>query len=124
MNGVITNVKIAAWCVVEGLPSGVNPCEAFVGWDCGIRLVELGINGRVTGVQPGKEFLLGRELPRSPGHAATLFSTYTFNSDQKLLNGLRLGAGATYKSSTWLDTGQKGCSNGHPASDPPTHPHR
>ena len=63
-------------------------------------------NGRVTGVQPGKEFLLGRELPRSPGHAATLFSTYTFNSDQKLLNGLRLGAGATYKSSTWLDTGQ------------------
>ena len=70
-------------------------------WD--VQLALAGFHGKITGAPPGREFVIGRELPRSPDRSASLFTNYRFEGG--VLNGLRLGVGANYKNDTWLDTG-------------------
>ena len=60
-------------------------------------------DGSITGAPPGREFVIGRELPRSPEKSWSLFTNYRFVGGG--LDGLRLGAGASHKNDTWLDTG-------------------
>ena len=60
-------------------------------------------DGKVTGAPPGREFVLGRELPRSPEQSASLFTNYTIKGGPA--DGVRVGFGANYKNDTWLDTG-------------------
>ena len=60
-------------------------------------------DGEITGAPPGREFIIGRELPRSPEKSASLFTNYTLKGGPA--DGLRIGFGANYKNDTWLDTG-------------------
>lgn len=60
-------------------------------------------DGKITGAPVGREFLIGRELPRSPEQSASLFTNYTFKGGP--VDGIRVGFGANYKNDTWLDTG-------------------
>lgn len=60
-------------------------------------------DGHVTGAPQGREFLIGRELPRSPEKSLSLFSNYAIKGG--VADGVRVGFGANYKNDTWLDTG-------------------
>ncbi|MCX6943686.1 MAG: TonB-dependent receptor plug domain-containing protein [Opitutales bacterium] len=60
-------------------------------------------HGEITGAPPGREFVIGRELPRSPEKSWSLFTNYRFEGGA--LDGFRLGMGANHKNDTWLDTG-------------------
>jgi iron complex outermembrane receptor protein len=61
-------------------------------------------DGEITGTAPGREFLLGRELPRAPEKAANLLADYKF-ADSGAFSGVRATVGANWKTDTWLDTG-------------------
>lgn len=60
-------------------------------------------DGKITGAPPGREFVIGRELPRSPDQSASLFTNYTIKGGPA--DNVRVGFGANYKNDTWLDTG-------------------
>ncbi|HRE04952.1 MAG TPA: TonB-dependent receptor [Opitutaceae bacterium] len=62
-------------------------------------------DGKITGVQPGREFLIGRELPRAPEKAANVFVNYKIDGDG-VLGNTRWTLGANWKNDTWLDLGQ------------------
>jgi iron complex outermembrane recepter protein len=62
-------------------------------------------DGKITGVQPGREFLIGRELPRAPEKAGNLLVNYKIDGEG-LLGNTRWTFGANWKNDTWLDLGQ------------------
>jgi outer membrane receptor for Fe3+-dicitrate len=72
-------------------------------------------NGKVTGAPQGRDWLIGRELPRSPEKSASLFTNYTIKGG--FADGVRAGFGANYKNDTWLDTGLNQLTLGRRSSD-------
>jgi iron complex outermembrane receptor protein len=61
-------------------------------------------DGQITGAAPGREFVIGLELPRAPEKMGNLLMNYRFGGGTPL-NGLNLTLGANYRNDTWLDTG-------------------
>jgi outer membrane receptor protein involved in Fe transport len=72
-------------------------------------------DGVITGAPVGREFVIGRELPRSPRKSWSLFTNYLFAGGP--LDGLRLGFGASHKNNTWLDTGLNQATLGRRSDD-------
>ena len=67
-------------------------------------LLYAGFNGRITGAPPGRNALIGYELPRAPEQSANLMVNYKLEGDGPL-GGTRWTFGANYKNDVWLDTG-------------------
>jgi iron complex outermembrane receptor protein len=62
-------------------------------------------NGRITGTAPQTPWNLGRKLPKAPETSGNLHAFYRFKSDG-WTTGLRIGLGASYAGSTWVDATQ------------------
>lgn len=62
-------------------------------------------NGRITGTAPQTPWNLGRKLPKAPETSGNLHAFYRFKAGG-WTNGLRLGLGASYAGSTWVDATQ------------------
>jgi iron complex outermembrane receptor protein len=61
-------------------------------------------DGKITGAPPGREALIGYELPRAPEKSANLLVNYTVGG-AGLLGNTRWTAGTNWKNDVWLDTG-------------------
>jgi iron complex outermembrane receptor protein len=61
-------------------------------------------DGKITGAPPGRNAIIGQELPRAPEKSANLFANYKIDGDG-VLGKTRWTLGANWKSKTWLDTG-------------------
>jgi len=61
-------------------------------------------NGKITGAPPGREALIGYELPRAPEKSANLMVNYKVDGEG-MLGNTRWTLGANYKNDVWLDTG-------------------
>jgi iron complex outermembrane receptor protein len=61
-------------------------------------------DGKITGAPPGRNAIIGQELPRAPEKSANFFANYKIDGDG-LLGKTRWTLGANWKSKTWLDTG-------------------
>ena len=62
-------------------------------------------NGRITGTAPQTPWNLGRKLPKAPETSGNLHAFYRFKNEG-WAKGLRLGLGASYQGSTWVDGAQ------------------
>ena len=60
-------------------------------------------DGKITGAPPGREALIGAELPRAPEKSANVLVNYTVVGG--LLNQTRWTVGTNWKNDVWLDTG-------------------
>jgi outer membrane receptor protein involved in Fe transport len=61
-------------------------------------------DGKITGAPPGREALIGAELPRAPEKSANILVNYTVVGGG-LLNQTRWTVGTNWKNDVWLDTG-------------------
>ena len=61
-------------------------------------------DGKITGAPPGREALIGAELPRAPEKSANVLVNYTVVGGG-LLNQTRWTVGTNWKNDVWLDTG-------------------
>jgi outer membrane receptor protein involved in Fe transport len=61
-------------------------------------------DGKITGAPPGREALIGYELPRAPEKSANVLVNYTVGG-AGLLGNTRWTAGTNWKNDVWLDTG-------------------
>ena len=61
-------------------------------------------DGKITGAPPGREALIGAELPRAPEKSANFLVNYTVVGGG-LLNQTRWTVGTNWKNDVWLDTG-------------------
>lgn len=61
-------------------------------------------NGKITGAPPGREALIGFELPRAPEKSANVMVNYK-TEGEGLLGGVRWTLGMNWKNDVWLDTG-------------------
>jgi outer membrane receptor protein involved in Fe transport len=61
-------------------------------------------DGKITGSPPGREALIGAELPRAPEKSANFLVNYTVVGGG-LLNQTRWTVGTNWKNDVWLDTG-------------------
>lgn len=61
-------------------------------------------DGKITGAPPGREVIIGRELPRAPEKSGNLLVNYKIDGEG-LLGNTRWTLGANYKNDVWLDTG-------------------
>jgi len=61
-------------------------------------------DGKITGAPPGREALIGRELPRAPEQSANVMVNYKIEGDG-LLSQTRWTLGTNWKNDVWLDTG-------------------
>ncbi len=93
----------------------LTPGEEVRGWEGQLayrpgRQLELSLsfshfNGRITGTAPQTPWNLGRKLPKAPETSWNLHAFYRVRSPG-LLNGLRIGLGASYADSAWVDAAQ------------------
>ena len=92
----------------------LTPGEEVKGWEAQVwyRPGQLEVsaafshfNGRITGTAPQTPWNLGRKLPKAPETSGNLHAFYRFKG-KGLTTGLRLGAGASYAGSTWVDGAQ------------------
>lgn len=61
-------------------------------------------DGKITGAPPGREALIGKELPRAPEKSANVMVNYKIDG-RGLLGQTRWTLGANWKNDVWLDTG-------------------
>lgn len=61
-------------------------------------------DGKITGAPPGREVIIGRELPRAPEKSGNLLVNYKVEGEG-LLGNTRWTLGMNYKNDNWLDTG-------------------
>jgi iron complex outermembrane recepter protein len=61
-------------------------------------------DGKITGAPPGREALIGRELPRAPEKSANVMVNYRTAGDG-FLGNVRWTLGMNWKNDVWLDTG-------------------
>lgn len=61
-------------------------------------------DGKVTGAPPGREAIIGFELPRAPEKSGNLLVNYKVEGDG-LLGNTRWTFGTNWKNDVWLDTG-------------------
>jgi len=61
-------------------------------------------DGKVTGAPPGREAIIGFELPRAPEKSGNLLVNYKVEGEG-LLGNTRWTFGANWKNDVWLDTG-------------------
>lgn len=61
-------------------------------------------DGKITGAPPGREALIGAELPRAPEKSANILVNYTV-AGGGLLKQTRWTIGTNWKNDVWLDTG-------------------
>ncbi len=61
-------------------------------------------DGKITGAPPGREALIGAELPRAPEKSANILVNYTVGG-AGFLGNTRWTVGTNWKNDVWLDTG-------------------
>ena len=61
-------------------------------------------DGKITGAPPGREALIGYELPRAPEKSANVMVNYKIDGDG-LFGNTRWTLGTNWKNDVWLDTG-------------------
>jgi outer membrane receptor protein involved in Fe transport len=61
-------------------------------------------DGKITGAPPGREAIIGRELPRAPEKSGNFLVNYKVDGSGWFGN-TRWTLGANYKNDVWLDTG-------------------
>ena len=61
-------------------------------------------NGRITGAPPGREGLIGFELPRAPERSGNAMVNYRIDGEG-LAGNTRWTLGTNWRNDTWLDTG-------------------
>mgnify|MGYP000014551776 FL=1 len=61
-------------------------------------------SGKITGAPPGREALIGYELPRAPEKSANVMTNYKIDGSGPL-GGTRWTLGLNWRNDTWLDTG-------------------
>lgn len=69
-----------------------------------LTLLYAQFNGKVTGAPPGREAIIGFELPRAPEKSANLMVNYR-TGGAGVLGNVRWTLGANWKNDVWLDTG-------------------
>lgn len=93
----------------------LTPGEEVNGWEAQlgyrpVRQLEISaafshFNGRITGTAPQTPWNLGRKLPKAPETSGNVHAFYRFKSGG-WTSGWRLGLGASYAASTWVDASQ------------------
>ncbi|MCX6933547.1 MAG: TonB-dependent receptor [Verrucomicrobia bacterium] len=61
-------------------------------------------DGKITGAPPGRNAIIGQELPRAPEQSGNILANYKIEGDGAL-GKTRWTLGANWRSKTWLDTG-------------------
>jgi iron complex outermembrane receptor protein len=61
--------------------------------------------GEITGAPPGREAIIGRELPRAPERSGNFMINYKLADEGGWFRNTRWMFGVNYKNDVWLDTG-------------------